>query len=66
MRQPFGFPELVIIFSIALFMFGPRLAPAVRQAAESRGYPLPLVVVFSLFLVAALLFGIVNTLELFK
>ena len=61
-----GVPELLIFFTIVLLVFVPRAVPSMRNAAEQKGYSLPLVAAFGLFLLIAFVYGIVNTLELFR
>ena len=66
-------PEMLIIFAIAPFMFGPRWLPGIyakirpeRRPAEEHGYPKSWIVIFGIMLVLAFIYGIVNTLQIFR
>jgi len=61
-----GLPEMIIIFIIAILIFGPLALPYLRQVVDDRGYPLSWIIVFGLFLAVALAYGLVNTVPLFQ
>lgn len=73
----FGFPELVIIFVIALFLFGPRALPRLgkgldesmqdsRQRRDDETHTPVLIFLFKLLLALAFVYGFLKTVELFR
>ena len=67
-----GIPEMLIIFTIALLIFGPRLPrlyqkirPSQRQEEETT-FPAGWNFVFVLLLALAFLFGVINTLQILR
>lgn len=68
-----NFPEMIIIFFIFLFLFGPRLGPAVLQKVRSFRPPTEEVrdpdwwnILFGLLMALAFIYGVVKTLQLLR
>jgi len=61
-----GFPELIIMFVITLFVFGPLLAARVRESRKRYDYSVPVWIAFGLCLVMSIIYGVLNTVTLFQ
>jgi hypothetical protein len=66
LRFRLGFPELINMFVITLFVFGPLLAARVRESRERYDYSVPVWIAFGLCLVMSFIYGVLNTVTIFQ